>query len=251
MSTTTTNSLRASASESSGRPLAGDVSFSAEEQLRARRYPISRWYLRPAAGWLARVLESSPVRPSHLTACGLIAASVSAAVLLWRPELAPLAAAGVLAAWLFDRADGLLARCQQSQSSLGAWLDANVDELIDVGLHVAVAAAGAAGTASRWPWFLLIGFLAGKYLLMYGLAVEEHARGVAAVLDEDVEDSRTMGRLRLIYHLPGNADVRVHLLVAALLGGWLTAELAFVAVYYNLRWVARYVLVARRLGGAQ
>ena len=56
------------------------------------------------------------------------------------------------------------------------------------------------------------------------------------------------GWLRAAYHTPGNADVRVHLLAVAWLTGWLGAELAVVAVYYNLRWIARYVLVARRLG---
>ncbi|MFH1922574.1 MAG: hypothetical protein ABIP48_22150, partial [Planctomycetota bacterium] len=55
--------------------------------------------------------------------------------------------------------------------------------------------------------------------------------------------------LRAAYHLPGNADVRVHLLAVALAGGWLLEELCVVAAYYNLRWIARYVLVARRLGG--
>ena len=29
----------------------------------------------------------------------------------------------------------------------------------------------------------------------------------------------------------------------------LSAELAIVAAYYNLRWIVRYALVARRLGG--
>jgi hypothetical protein len=48
--------------------------------------------------------------------------------------------------------------------------------------------------------------------------------------------------------LPGNADVRVHLLAMLLLIGWWTAELLLVAVYFNFRWIARYVLVARRLG---
>jgi hypothetical protein len=55
--------------------------------------------------------------------------------------------------------------------------------------------------------------------------------------------------LRTLWHLPGNADIRLHLLILALLSGWLTVELAVVAVYYNLRWIASYLLVARRLGG--
>ena len=40
-------------------------------------------------------------------------------------------------------------------------------------------------------------------------------------------------------------------LVAALATGCLAAELAWVATYYNVRWMVRYVLVARRLGGVR
>ena len=59
----------------------------------------------------------------------------------------------------------------------------------------------------------------------------------------------TFSRFAALYHLPANADVRVHLLAGAMACGLLAAELAFVAVYYNFRWLARYALVARRLGG--
>ena len=188
------------------------------------------------------------------------------AVLLWRPGLGPVAAALVLAAWLFDRADGQLARRQKTVSRWGAWLDANVDELVDVALHVALAAAAASQTASRGPWLLVVAFLAGKYLFKHGLAEEEQVgsrlagvegsespesavSGVASLHHGHASDSRVVRLLRAAYHLPGNADVRVHLLAAALVTGWFSVELAVVAAYYNLRWIARYVLVARRLGG--
>jgi phosphatidylserine synthase len=217
----------------------------------------------------------------HLTACGLIAAVAAAGVLQWRPEAMPTAAALVLLYWFFDRADGQLARRQGTVSAWGAWLDGNVDELVDVGLHVAAAAVVASQVAATWPWLLLVAFLAGKYLLMYGLALEESAErssdqsehmrspktlapggsrgflGEPRAVDQPpasaggygVLASRgPMSWLRRAYHLPGNADVRTHMLVLALVGGWLAVELALVAVYYNLRWIVRYVLVARRQG---
>ncbi len=244
-------------------------------------YPISRWYLRPLAAHLAALLVPTRVRPVWLTGCGAIAAASAAAVLLWRPEWMLLAAVFVLVYWFFDRADGLLARRQQTVSAFGAWLDANVDELVDAGLHVAMAAVAASQVAASWPWFLLSAFLAGKYLLMYGLTLEAsheqsnektkapalHAgvRGsnfqtTCATRSADTEPPRAMRGLlrsdpqqttflRRLYHLPGNADVRIHLLAAALATGWLTAELAVVAIYYNARWIVRYGLVARRLGG--
>jgi len=227
---------------------------STDEQRRRQRHPISRWYLCPAADRLAAALARTSVRPTHLTACGLILAALAAAVLLWRPESAAVAAVAVLAGWFFDRADGQLARRQGSVSAWGAWLDANVDELVDIGLHLAVAAAAASQSASPWPWALLVGFVSGKYLLVYGLGIEQQLVGqatdpTAGCSDDRSETQRSpaVGWLRRAYHLPANADVRMHLLAGALLSGWFTAELALVAVYYNLRWIARYLLVAGRL----
>jgi phosphatidylglycerophosphate synthase len=178
----------------------------------------------------------------------LLFAAAAAGWLCWQPSVTPVAAILVLAAWFCDRADGQLARRQHTASRFGAWLDANVDELTDLGLHVAVASAAAATTGSVWPWRWLVAFLAGKYLLMYGLAEE----GKAESRKPKAENSPLSAfrfPLSRIYHLPGNADVRLHLLAAALLTGWLTAELAAVAIYYNLRWIVRYRLVARRMGG--
>jgi phosphatidylglycerophosphate synthase len=222
--------------------------LSAEERRRAHDYPISRWYLRPAAAGLAALLAPTRLRPAALTFCGLSAAAGAAAILLCRPQATAVSAALVFLYWFFDRADGLLARRQGTVSTLGAWLDANVDELVDLGLHAAVAATVAWRVSAAWPWLLLVAFFGGKYLLMYGLAAEESATD-----QRDLPNERTGSChwLRRLYHLPGNADVRVHLLIAALAAGWLTTELAIVACYYNLRWPARYLLVARRLGGAQ
>jgi phosphatidylglycerophosphate synthase len=229
----------------------------ARSQKAASRHPISRWYLCPMADRVAGRLTPTRVRPVHLTLGGLVAAGGAVAVLLgaW-PSSGPLAAVLVLAAWFFDRADGLLARRQGTTSAWGAWLDANVDELVDVGLQAGVACAAARLSGSRAPWLLLAAFLAGKYLFTYGLVAVGRSSpdGGTADSGEAVRHSLTYGRssaagfLRRCYHLPGNADVRVHLLVVALLTGWLAAELVLVAVYYNVRWIVRYVLVARRLG---
>ena len=229
--------------------VAPDASPASEERRRARRYPFSRWYLRPAAGWLAGVLAPTRVRPVHLTVCGLLAAGGAVGMLLWRPE-ARLATAGlVLLYWLFDRADGQLARRQRTASAWGAWLDGNVDELVDIGLHVAIASVVASRVSSSWPWLLLAGFLAGKYLLMYGLTLEEHAAGVAKPAAAP-SPART-GLFHRLYHSLANADVRIHVLALVLAAGWLASELVIVAVYYNLRWIARYVLVPRRLRGVR
>ena len=229
-------------------PAEAPADVSAERQL-ARRYPLSRWYLRPAAGLLAIVLTPTRIRPSHLTLCGLAAGLSAAGALLVGPVAWPLAGILVLVWWFLDRTDGQLARRQGTVTTLGAWLDANVDELIDLTVHVALCAALVRQTGWTAAWLLLIAFLAGKYLFMYGLALEEPLLEARDAGSSNNDSSRAIRWLRAAYHFPANADVRVHLLVACLFTGWLIVELAAVAVYYNLRWIARYVLVARRLGG--
>lgn len=217
------------------------------ERLRSAGYPISRWYLRPLAGRVAAALAGTPVRPIHLTLAGLMLALASATVLVLDvPQGHLLAAAGVLAAWFCDRTDGQLARRQRTESSFGAWLDGNVDELSDVGLHAAVAVAAVRQCHGNLPIWLLVAFLAGKYLMFYGIREEEDLRRRAVPAGEPESSPRPPSTLRQWYHVPGNADVRIHFLAIALVFGWFTAELALVAAYYNLRWAVRYALVARR-----
>jgi phosphatidylglycerophosphate synthase len=196
-------------------------------------------------------LASTPVRPWQLSVCGLLVAGLAAGLIAKGGCWPPLAAALVLLAWFLDRADGLLARRQGTTSPRGAWLDANIDELTDVGLHMATAWAAFSATASAWPIVWLAAFLAGKHLLMHGLATESHYQTNEAPLHASSPAIRTepCGLFWRLYHLPANADVRIHLLAVAVAGGWLTTELAIVAVYYNLRALARFVLVCRRLPG--
>lgn len=217
-----------------------------DESFRSLRHPISRWYLCPAAHWFAKRLERTRARPNHLTACSLATALAAAALLVWRPDETILPAALALTAWFFDRADGILARLQGSATPFGAWLDANVDEAADVLLHAAAAWAVAQQTGSSVAWIWAAAFFAGKFLFFYSMATESAPN---VPLEEQLSpDSSALNRgIRWLYHLPGNADIRLHLLVAAWATGWLIEELAIVAIYYNLRWIVRYALVARRL----
>ena len=223
----------------------------AEEARRAKNYPLARWYSRPAAGRLAEAFAETRLRPWHLTLAGFLCACLAAACVMTAPPLGLAAAAFVLLGWFFDRADGMLARRQGRASPLGAWLDANVDEAVDLGLHVCMAASAATAWQSSWPWVFLIAFLFGKYLLMYGLAAGEtifaDADDFGRSTESDSGPAPTRSSLlRTLYHLPGNADVRIHLTAFALATGWLTTELALIAVYYNFRWIARIGLLVRR-----
>lgn len=214
-----------------------------DEERRAANYPLSRWYIRPLAGWAARALSATSLRPWHVTVCGLLFGFAAALLLVADAVWAPVAALLVLAAWFCDRTDGQLARLQGTVSSFGAWLDANVDELLDAAWHVGLACAAAASGAS---WLLLAAFLSGKYLFMHSLATEP----LADVKADSRNEPARVGWLQWLYHLPGNADVRIHLLLLALVTGLFAAELALVAAYYHFRWMARYPLVLRRLRAA-
>lgn len=215
------------------------------------RLPISRWYVVPVARRIAARLTCTAVRPTHVTLLGLLPGLSAVGLLFANPSAGPAAAVLILAAWFLDRTDGLLARSQKTASPFGAWLDANVDELHDVAWHTATAYAAAALSGSQLPWFLLIAFLAGKYLFMTGLAEE---RTLTIPGDpEPAEGGKAGDRswIRTAYHLPGNADIRLHLLILGLASGFMTVELAVIAAYYNFRWIARFGLTARRLEGCR
>ena len=228
----------------------------AAELARDANYPISRWYLRPLARLLSQKLASTWARPWWFTLANLLLNALAMALLGWQPEWCMAAAVCVAAGWFADRMDGCLARRQGTASAYGAWLDGNIDELIDLTLHTVMAFVVAERTGNSGVWGLLVAFLIGKYLFLHSLQ--------APAGSEEIKSSPSHVRtkpagvwcwLRAMYHAPANADVRCHLTIIALIGGqfnarWLLAELACLAVYYNLRWLARYGLTYRRLAGS-
>lgn len=220
-----------------------------EERALDMRHPISRRYLLPTIDRLARALARTPLRPVAVTWLGAALALAAVVWLAVGPAATWPAALFMLAAWCCDRLDGKLARWQGSATPEGAWLDANLDELVDLSAHAAVAAAAMRAGGGHLPWTLFGAFVVGKYLLMHGLAAEGHAAGgePAPPSAPRPAASRWRNWLRAAYHFPALADVRAHLLIAALASGWLVPELALLAAYYNLRWLARLTWVPRRL----
>jgi hypothetical protein len=216
-----------------------DAAFEAECAHRARRHPLSRWYLIPFIERLATLLAPTPLAPLHVTLLGLActALAVHGLLVLHLPSVAAL---GTWLAWSCDRLDGALARRQRSATAFGAWFDANVDELADVVVHAAVAGYAQSLTASALPvwWFAL--FVAGKFLLHHGLDSEPRPTRTESA------SASSASLLRTLYHAPANADVRVHFLIACLVLDQPLPALIMPAVYYSLRSLARFVLVARR-----
>ncbi len=249
------------------------------EEHRDRRHPISRWYLLPLLNRITPHLAESALRPVQLTAMGLLLTVMAILFLIagWNCS----AAGAIWLAWVCDRWDGKLARRQGTATRWGAWFDANIDELCDLGLHVGIAFAA---SLAAWhhllhfvapaqplanvhlfsvllPWLLLSGFLLGKYLMFYGqgqsagIADRCGSAGAAGANlpsapagDLQFADDRE-SLARRLYHLPGNADVRLHVLVLAVACGWLVAELTLVAAYFSLRWIVSGLRTRRRLLG--
>ena len=198
-----------------------------DEERRWRRHPISRWYLRPIVERCVELLAPGGVRPLMITVAGAGSAALACWAMVTSLPLV-IAAICVWFAWVCDRLDGPLARRQQTASETGARWDANLDELGDLLLHVATAAVASRQSMSLLPWFALAGFLIGKGLLLRGMTI-------AADTPSSFSQSAPLTGWRRLYHLPGNTDVRTHLLLAALLTGCLTAELVLIAAYYATR----------------
>ncbi len=217
------------------------------------RHPISGWYAERLAQWIAEALRATVLRPWHVTLFGSVCGTAAMASLMGSPQSSAVAAAWVWIAWLCDRVDGRLARLQGNASRVGAWIDGNLDEFVDLGVHAAMAFAAATATESSLPWFLFAALVLGKYLLMHGLMLDRE-QGIPLSSTSGPrapgQAFQRVSRWRAAYHLPGNADIRLHLLVAALLTGWLTLELALVAAYYNIRWLVRLVRMVRGAAGA-
>lgn len=214
------------------RAQARGVDLAADERRRwTARHPLSQWYMPSLIQFFVQFLSTSKVRPNHITWLGVAFAAVAMLLLVAMPGGAPIAAIFVWLAWFCDRLDGPLARAQQTASHQGAQLDAHVDEAVDLGLHAAVAYYATVQSASLIPCIAGLAFIAGKAFLRQQIEQSSSA-------DDSLVP--TLSIWRKFYHLPGNTDIRLHLLLAALvMPSCLTAELLFVAAYYNLRWVLK------------
>lgn len=217
------------------------------------RFPISRYYLQPAACWLARHFAATNLRAWHVTLIGLLLGLAAMFSLIALPWGHWLAAPLMLSAWFCDRIDGELARAQRRMSQRGAWLDANIDEFVDLGSHVAAAVWLARGWGN-WAFVPLVLFLMGKYLFMFGLNSELELQSRRDPRQSAPGETYRRGDFlttwaRKAYHFLGDADFRIHLFVAALASGLVHIELWLMAVYFNLRWMARYSIALRRISG--
>lgn len=214
----------------------------AEDELARRRHyqPLGRFWALGLARMLAARLESTRVRPNHLTAIAgmlmLLGAAIIAA-LPATPLAGPIAAVLMALALVLDTADGHLARLQGTASPFGRWLDANLDELADMALHAAVS--WALFQQSRNPAWLMVGMAygMGKYLFLVGQHTWISSDATPAT-HQGVPSLANLSIPRRLSHWIGHADLRWHAWIVLAAAGLLNWELLVFTLYFPLRALA-------------
>jgi phosphatidylglycerophosphate synthase len=102
---------------------------------------FNNWVCRPVAALVVYLLRPTAVTPNQVTFLSLLVALIGDATLLFCPGRVGLAMAALLLyiSFVFDCADGQLARIKGQSSPVGAYLDFLMDEIKAVALIAAVA----------------------------------------------------------------------------------------------------------------
>ena len=214
-----------------------------EYQRRLTYQPLGRFWAIGPARLLARALAPTRLRPNMVTlaAAGTMLGASAVVAFVPRSLWANLLAGALLAAGLvLDTSDGHLARLQGTTSEFGRWLDAWLDEVCDMALHMAIAWSMFAGSGQ--PGWLVVGMAYGMGKLVFMVGVNEW-RGETPVTDGSgtaVAQTTTRDFIRMI----GHADIRWHLWILLALIGRLEIGLVLYTAYYP----ARAILGALRKG---
>ncbi len=107
----------------------------------ARGGPLVTWFVcQPAGGVVAHASNRAGLRPTALTAASLVLGVGGCAAFASAAASSTFALAGLLLvlSYVFDCADGQLARATQTSTARGAWLDILADATIVVALALAV-----------------------------------------------------------------------------------------------------------------
>lgn len=111
-----------------------------------------RWVNRPLGGRVAIAAAKTRATPNTLTgiSAAASAAGLIALVVLTDPWAGPVAAALLLLGYVFDSADGQLARLQGRGGPAGEWLDHVVDGIRAPLVHIAIAIHLVRAEAAEW-----------------------------------------------------------------------------------------------------
>ena len=218
-----------------------DLAGAEDEVTRRHTYqPIGRYWATGPATALARRLAPTRIRPNALTLVSgsLMIGSAGLVAFGEATFAARLSAALMMAtALVLDSADGHLARLQGTASAFGRWLDANLDELGDLTLHLAAAWAAYARTG-QVGWILLgSAYVTAKYLFLFGTLT---APATLCGERSSMKPQAKAGLVRRFAHALGHADLRWHSWIALAAIGRLEIGLAIYTPYF----------AARAIGGA-
>jgi len=115
-----------------------------------------------AAVGFARFVAALPITPNQITVIGLLLVLFCSALFLWHQNTF-VYGASLIAAYLFDTLDGVVARAQGTSSRFGGYLDAVIDRYQEVVTYLAIA-----WVTELWVVTFLV--LAGSLLTSYNKA---------------------------------------------------------------------------------
>ena len=123
----------------------------------------TRWVNRRAARLIASLGAASHMTPNMVTAVSFLLSLGGMALMLGQPP-SPLQGVGVATllalGYIFDSADGQLARLTGRSSKAGEWLDHVVDAIRSPAIHLSVAIATALYQPKLW-WLTLVALCYG------------------------------------------------------------------------------------------
>lgn len=199
--------------------------------------PVTRHVYQPAAAFVAYAAASLGLHPNLITLVGGFV-SIAACLLLGQGFEKPLFAAGVACllalGYIFDCADGQVARATKKTSALGGWLDLAVD----LGVNIAL---GASLTMYSWQVgngvaiSLLLGAILGysRSLSLLSSAVKRRGGGIT-------EEARGV-RLLVRSTLDSGAFV-----IAYGISSMLASCLFVVSIFYSIGYFLHAISLGRR-----
>lgn len=206
-----------------------------DKSLDAIKNFVKKAIMKPIARGLNSV-SGGRITPSQVTIFGLLA-HLPIAYLIARGKF-DIAAVLLVIFGLFDALDGELARLQKNDSSFGMFLDSVTDRMKEIFLYAGICyflASDAHAYYAVWAVLALGGSMLTSYMNAWGEAVlKKHGNS-----GDSVNQAFRSGLLRF--------EVRMFLLVVALLTGRLDVFVVFVAVFAWLTALQRLGKIARKL----
>ncbi len=134
-----------------------------------RYVPIDRFFIRPAAALIVRLVYKTSLTPNQLTFCSFLLGFAAACVYLGgRPLFFVVGGILVMLSMIFDCADGMLARAKNMSSRFGAFLDLFLDRIADFTVLIGISTGFSLYT--RDLSYLVFGLLTtGLYFLQVAL----------------------------------------------------------------------------------